>query len=442
MKIYKYLLLYLLSLLLLSNCQAFKSNINFHNSRQNDRAEEQILTNLTYKESIKSVQLHKDNWPLSYPVLDFRDQVPLTLSFDELGADPGTYSYTITHCDYQWQPTDILKSDYIDGLQAEIIQDFEYSVNTHQDYIHYQVQIPNDDMQLKLPGNYVITVFQDYDQENLVLTRRFFVVDEKVTVNGTASRSNNLELFYTHHEVDFTILHPNLRLDDPSYNIRVVVMQNLDWQTAKYDLVPAFTGAGELIYDYEEENQFPALSEFRHFETKNLNYITDGIEDIRFERPLNHVYLLPDHPRSVGGYVFDQDINGKFVITYHLDFDPNTGADYLMTHFKMPFDTPITGGSLYVFGALSDWSFHPNFEMTYHNENNRYELDVLLKQGYYNYQYRFVPDDGKSDPTFLEGSFFETENDYLVFVYYQDFSNRYQQLIGFTELNNINKNDQ
>ena len=439
MKISTYLPLYLLVLLNIYDSQVLMHNLQIPESPKKPAAMTSFLTDFTYRESVKTVQFHKDSWPLSYPVLELDEGIPLILSFDDLGNQPQRYTYTLTHCDYQWEETRILRSDYIDGMEEEIIEDYTYSINTHQNYIHYRLEIPNAQMKIRLPGNYVITVYDDFNHDKPVLSRRFFVVEPRVTLEGRATRSNNLSNFSTHHEVDFKVLHPLLRVDNPDFNIRVVVMQNLDWTSAKSDLRPTFAGSGELIYDYEEENQFPALSEYRHFETKNLNYITEGIDEISFVRPLNQVYLTPAKPRSSGDYYFEQDINGKFVVTYHLNFDPATGADYTMTHFKLPFEAPITGGNVFVFGALSDWGYSDRFKMDYNFETHQYELGALLKQGYYNYTYRFVMDNGQCDPTFLEGSFFETENDYLVMVYYQDYSQRYQELVGYLELNNIPK---
>lgn len=440
MKIYKYLLIYLVALLYISSFQSIANHKTDSKNTPGTKFSTNSYIDFTYKSSIKTVQLRREDWDLSYPILDINDQLPLILSFDEIAEEPETYSYTLIHCNSKWEPTNIIKNQYLEGMHEEIIRDYEFSRNTHQSYIHYSLEIPNEDMRPTLSGNYIIKVFEDYDQEKIVLTKRFFFVDYKVEIEGEAKRSNNLDNFNSHHEVDFKILHQQFPIDDPSRNIVVVVVQNFDWQTAKSNLQPTFTAPGELIYDYEEENQFYGINEFRYFDIKDLKFVGEGIDIIRFERPLNHVYLLPDNNRSIGDYVFREDINGKYLVKYHLNYDPNTGADYVKVHFRLPFEAPISGGKMIVFGALSNWDFPKEFEMDYNMESRSYELTALLKQGYYNYQYRFVLDSGIVDPSFIEGSHFETENDYLIFVYYKSFSDRHQQLIGFQRLNNINKN--
>lgn len=441
MKIYKYLAACLLTSFLVPVNQSFASNPPQKNKSFESFELGVKNADFIYKKSIHTVQLKRPDWDLSLPILDLQDQLPLILSFDDLTEDPVSYSYTLIHCNSNWEPTGIIKNDYLEGMHEEIIEDYEFSRNTQQNFIHYKLAIPNEKMRPTLSGNYIIKVFEDYNEEHVVLTRRFFLVDYRVEISGQAGRTRDLNNFNSYQQLDFKIHHDRLPLDDPNRNIRVVVVQNYDWQRAKMELKPSFVAPDELIYDYEEQNQFPGLSEFRHFETKNLKYITEGIDFIRFERPLNHVYLLPDRSRSVGDYIFDDDLNGKYLITYHLDYDPDTGADYVAVHFKLPFEAPISGGQMYVTGALSDWGLTDRFKMDYDMESKSYQLVALLKQGYYNYQYRFVTDQGFQDPSFIEGSFYETENEYLVFVYYQNISDRHQQLVGFQTFNSVLKSD-
>jgi hypothetical protein len=70
--------------------------------------------------------------------------------------------------------------------------------------------------------------------------------------------------------------------------------------------------------------------------------------------------------------------------------------------------------------------------MTWNFNTSAYELSMLLKQGYYNYQYVYVPQGAKTaDATNIEGSFWETGNEYQIFVYYSDYSARYDRLVGY-----------
>ncbi|PKP28928.1 MAG: DUF5103 domain-containing protein, partial [Bacteroidetes bacterium HGW-Bacteroidetes-18] len=59
-----------------------------------------------------------------------------------------------------------------------------------------------------------------------------------------------------------------------------------------------------------------------------------------------------------------------------------------------------------------------------------YETKLLLKQGFYNYQYVTKEIDGTINNHDIDGSFYQTENDYTVLVYYKKFGSRYTKVIG------------
>ena len=69
--------------------------------------------------------------------------------------------------------------------------------------------------------------------------------------------------------------------------------------------------------------------------------------------------------------------------------------------------------------------------MIYNFDLNAYEAKILLKQGYYNYEYVFLENMSKTgDATFLEGSYWETKNEYTIFVYHRQPGDSYDQLVG------------
>lgn len=408
---------------------------NVNNSENQDKK----VNNFIFRENIKTVQIHPEGWELGYPIIDINDNTPLIFSFDELGDESKNYSYTYIHCDSDWIPTDILQSDYISGLPEGIINDYEFSRNTLLDYTHYTLKIPNEDMKPTLAGNYIILVYEDYDISNPVITSRFYVVDYMVEIEGRAKRTEDMLHFNTAQEVDFDIKHNKLYLDDPEKNIRVCILQNNNDLTAINDLRPTFVQNNVLIYNYEEENQFQGLSEFRYFDTKNLKNATDRIEKIVFQRPYQHAYMQPDANRSIEKYDFYEDLNGKYFIKWDEGSDSRLDADYVLMHFYLPFDSPISGADVYVYGGLSNWTLMPDLKMKYNTDIRGYEIIAPFKQGLYNYQYVFVPNKGNPDFTMFEGSHFETENDYMVFVYYKDFRERYETLVGFKILNTIPK---
>jgi hypothetical protein len=151
--------------------------------------------------------------------------------------------------------------------------------------------------------------------------------------------------------------------------------------------------------------------------------------------------LLPDAVRSNKKYFSYKEMNGNFVIESQdrvTDFD--TECDYVFVHFQLPMESRLVGGSVNVFGAMTGWNANKTNEMQWNFVTAGYELTMMLKQGYYNYQYVYVPEGSKkADSVNLEGTFFVTENEYQIFAYYHDLASRYDRLVGFTTLNSLVK---
>ena len=76
--------------------------------------------------------------------------------------------------------------------------------------------------------------------------------------------------------------------------------------------------------------------------------------------------------------------------------------------------------------------------MKYDANINAYRISLLLKQGYYNYQFLVVEHGETAGKLFpMENSFHETENDYLILVYYKNFNDRSHRLIGAQIVNSV-----
>ncbi len=398
---------------------------------------EYYYQNAVFKEEIKSVQAHREGFELSHPVYELGTLGGLVFKFDDLSGEPKNYYYTLIHCDADWNESFILQNEYLEGFYDNPVDDYAPSFNTTMTYINYLIQIPNEKVQITRSGNYVLVVYDNGDKENLVLTRRFHVLDQKVNVSGVVKRATFDPFKGDNQEVDFTIRHPNLRLVNPRDEVKVVVMKNRRWDTAIRDLKPLFIRDNELVYDYDKENVFPGGNEYRYFDIRTRRYNGENVLETSFHRPYYHVTLKPDEVRSNKKYFGYREMNGNFVIESQdrvEDFD--TESDYFFVHFALPLEAQLIGGSVNVFGALTDWNANKSNEMTWNYEQATYELTLLLKQGYYNYQYVYVPEGAlKADATVIEGSHYETENEYQVFVYYRGMSGRYDQLVGHQVLN-------
>ncbi len=438
MKIFIYLSISILTLLGLQKLEAAGVSISPSAINHPGITDKIIYEDRAYLDNIKTVEMYRSGWRLSLPVRNLRDTTTLILEFDDLSNNTPHYIYTLIHCTANWQPSDLVNTEYLTGLPENEILNFRYSRNALQNYVHYSLSIPNSDVQPKLPGNYILYIYKDFDQEQPVLTRRFYVVDPLVQINTAVHRADDVRFMSTSQELDFTVLYQQLQPDDPRRNFKVTLCQNLNWNTAITNLPPKYIQPGELDYNYEEENLFPGGSEFLHFDTKSLKFNSDRIKEITYQRPLKHVYLLPDIPKAFSSYEFQEDLNGKFLVKWDDAFDSDTEADYLQVHFQLQTGDSIPDTDVFILGALTDWNIGKNNLCRYNADNGCYEITLLLKQGYYNYTYATrIHGQPKVSLTEINGNHFETENDYYIFVYYRDIRERFDRLVGIQMANSV-----
>ncbi|WP_346854716.1 DUF5103 domain-containing protein [uncultured Draconibacterium sp.] len=396
--------------------------------------------NAVYKENIKTVLAYRDGFVLSNPIVALGEDISLIFTFDDLSAEVKDYYYTIIHCDADWNESYIQQEEYLEGFTENPVDDYGMSFNTAFDYVNYRIELPNTHVKVKYSGNYALVVYEAGDKENRVLTKRFQVYENAVGIDGTVKRAAQDAFKGSNHQIEFKVYHPNVPILNPRDEVKVVIMQNYRWDNAIRNLKPLYVRDKMLDYSYTRENIFPAGNEFRYFDNRTNRMNGENVIATDFHRPYFHKTLVNDDIRSNKKFFAYTEMNGKYAIESQ-DQEvqtPETECDYTFVHFTLLMDAPLLGGSVNVFGALSNWNANKSNEMTYNFETGAYELSMLLKQGYYNYQYVYVAQGSSTaDHTNIEGSFWETENDYQIFVYYRDLAGRYDRLVGYRLLNSL-----
>ncbi len=399
-----------------------------------------VYENIVYKNFIKTVLLYKDGFEMSAPVIRLKSDEKLRLSFDDLDSDLKRYRYTIIHCEADWKAsTDLMQSDFIDGFRDDNIDDFSYSYNTTTHYTHLILVFPNQKMQPKISGNYIIKVSID-DLADIAFTWRFSVFEtSSAGITGEIRQASNISDRYSKQEVDFSVHFNGMRISDPDREIKVIITQNDRWDNAIRNVKPKFMRGDELDYNYDEGNTFNGGNEFRAFDTKSLLYQTERIQKIDYDSAGYEVNLLDDLKRATKNYITEKEINGRKLIKNeeHAQ-NSDIEADYAWIHFFLSCSPPLPGGQVYILGALTDWQLNDAARMIYNSSRKGYEKKLFLKQGYYNYLY-VVKDitTGKADESLIEGTHWETENEYTVWVYYHEMGGLYDRLIAVQNINSI-----
>ena len=400
-----------------------------------------LYSNHIFDQRIKTVQLYKEGWNLSYPIIKLNSPEKLVLNFDLLADQAETYYYTIIHCDKDWNKSDIFPNDYMDGFAENPVEDYANSFNTTVAYIHYKLRLPNDRVSIKLSGNYILEIYPADKPDKPSITQRFVVAEDASTITVTAHRPQMTKDNNTHQQVDFTVKYSGQSLNDPFRNVYAFILQNGRWDNAKKNLKPDFNGNNELRYNsLSDKNIFQGGNEFRYFDIKSIRYQTEYVKRIDFNSTNYNVYLHPSENREFKPYFYWQDFNGKYYIAFQEGKNPDVDADYVYVYFTLPSDQIIPGGKMYISGGLNNWLFDKNNVMTYNPAKKEYEATLFLKQGWYNFEYVFLKDGETSGTASLfEGSHYETENDYIILVYYRNPRDRFDRVVGTVIANTLNK---
>lgn len=391
-----------------------------------------------YRPNIKTVQLHRPGFELSPAVIRLNAGEQLVCLFDDLDGDVKDYRYTVIHCDANWKPSEMLTDEYLLGYPENPVTGYRFSFNTIQSYTTYRLYLPSENMQLLVSGNYLLKIFIA-DDPMPVITRRFMMVDPKVSIEAKVKRPTVVEDRTARQEIDFLVRSQGITIEEAYRSLHVVLLQNNRWDNAITDLRPRMIIDNTFDYNYDRENVFDGGNEFRDFDLKSLTYRSPRIKSITYTNDTQRVHLWEDKVRTFQVYHTEEEINGRFFISCEDAQDVNTDCDYMSVRFFLRYPGPLIQGSLYVFGALTDYQFSREALMTYNKEAGGYETTLYLKQGYYNYQYLFLENNSSvGDVTFIEGNHYETNNEYLILVYYRRPGSLYDELIGINLIHSLN----
>ena len=410
-----------------SNKKISKSDIGIKSENKNKN--NPILINKK-KYNIQTVLLHQKDNQSSKPIINLNSNDILELSFDDLNDKISQLFYSIEHYSFDWEKSDLLISEFVRGFSQNEVIDYEYSFNTLKKYIHYSVLFPSKNFNPIISGNYKIHVFDNYG--DTIISKKFMVIEKKINIESRVKRATLANDRKTKHEIDFTIKHPNLIVDDPFTDIEVVIQQNNNLNVLK-DLKPIYVKNNELIYDYNDENTFFGLNEYRNFSTESIRYFSEKVKNITIDSNNITVTLFEDLKKSFNNYSIEPDINGDFIIKSQKAWNSSNEAEYLKVIFSLKNEL-LENQDIYIVGKLNDSRLNKKFKLEYNYEKKKYSKSILLKQGYYNYHYQ-THDTLKNIYSIndFEGSYYQTRNDYYIYVYHKEIGERYYKLIGLTK---------
>lgn len=389
----------------------------------------------TCKQDIASLRIRfKDASTLERPILQLNSEEVLEISFDQLSHNLHQYTYTLLHLNADWTPSSLSSTDYLQGFTSLDITDYQTSVNTQQLYTHYQLEFPNDDMKPKLSGNYAIIIYEDNDPQNIVATACFAIVDPQIHTSTELRGNTNIELYGRYQQLDIDLYTDNITWTQTS-DFLLVVQQNNRWDNLVFNPKPTYVEAKRLRFINQRDLIFEGGNEYRYFDIASTYYMGNNVDKIEFDHNFYHAFLFPSENLADAAYSAQYDSNGQFVINAEkTDYD-DTDADYIWVHFFLPQPQPFLNGEVYIGGDMFFNLFSQSNKMQYDAAHHCYTLSCYLKQGGYDFQYWLLPYKSHKATTLpIEGSHYETHNEYTVYVYYRPFGALYDQLISVQRL--------
>lgn len=367
------------------------------------------------------------------PVLMMNSDDRLIVNFDYLDYDVHYLRYSVTHCNADWRPSQLVESEYVSGFNYADIDDYAQSEATYVHYYNYQFMLPNADMEFLVSGNYLLSVYEQDDPDKILFQTRFSLCEGRVSVFPQVTSRTDVEYNNRYQQVSFDVRYKPNQIKDPYSEFTCVVSQNSREDNAVTVNRPTMVGVDHVTYEHNRDLIFPAGNEFRRFETVNAHNLNMGVQSIRYYEPMYHATLMVDEPRNETQYLYDQTQYGRFTIRNAEAYDENAlEADYMITHFTLNTLGKLNGGNVWLYGEFLNGYPAAQSMMKYDASSGCYTADLLLKQGAYNYLYLWVPDGTTVGQTSrIEGDHYETVNEYLVKVYDRPMGERYDHFVGY-----------
>jgi len=391
----------------------------------------------TYMNSIRTIKLFRFGDQATYPIMELGTTQQLELHFDDMDADVKYYYYTLEMRNADWSPVQMGYFDYIKGFTQQRINTYRVSSAMLTRYTHYTTSLPDRNMVPTKSGNYLLKVFLNGDTTQLAFTRRILVVDNKMAVATQIQQPFNQQAFKTHHRLLVQVSTKGIDIRYPQQQVKLFALQNFRWDNALQNVPPTFLKQDMLSFVNEQEMLMPAMREWRWLNIRSFRLLGDRVSSQQNTNKIFEVTVQEDLSRVGTPYYFFRDYNGMFVTETVEKINPFWEADYGKVHFSYkPAGGQPYRKELYLFGEISNYGKDATAKMVYNAEKQVYEGEMYLKQGYYDYVFGlYDPATRRFEMDATEGNVWETENTYLVLIYYRELGGRYDQLLGLQAVN-------
>ncbi len=383
---------------------------------------------------VKSLRVFGSNSEISFPIVEYSQQgnSSITIDFDLKSDSSPNLNIRFLFCNSEWKP-------YNNQFLSSSPNDIDYNLWLERvprpasgaDY-HFRKNYPNKDIKFPFSGNWIFQIYNSFEPNYILGEGRFFVVRNEIQLN-TSIKEGRIE--------GRNVQQANLgRIIDieASFNLVENMFGN---ELGKVVLIEnqKINSPNEIKKDQLNKNDFYEWNGDKKFKFffKSIQpgneYRQTNLNDITWYNP-------PETKAHYDGadlsrfFKFGQkDFNGGS----HLKNYKDDYAEYMDVKFELNPNDYDKNKNIYLVGSFTNWEIYEDFKMN-EDRTGYFSLFVNLKRGIYDYQYVTAYENGEeADWLELEGNFWETTNDYHIFVYYNSTDlGGFEKIIGYKLIQN------
>lgn len=396
---------------------------------------------------IKTLQIYPTDKPTDFPILELGSDQSVTISFDKMVFSHETFFYKIVHCNRDWSKSSLVDMEFFNGFVTGQIDEVNLSQSTVVNYTNYRLSLPQNGDSFKVSGNYAVLISESSDFARISAVVCFYVVDRRVAISAKTT-SKTLSGFNTQYQqLEIEVNNATYPIQNPTTELNLNVLQNRRYDNARLNLKPTFTNTTRQSYTNMQSLVFEGGNEYRFIDIADPYRYSGEVDKIEVKADYYNVFTMPAYPRNRSFMPSSYgNANGRYIVN-RKDYDDNHyTADYMEVNFILPSNLEFYNYDIYLVGDLTDNRLDENSKLTLDRQLNIYHQSLSLKEGGYSYLYAFVP---KNCPktqtqtfcpaTFVpfEGSFWQTQNEYVIMLYHTPFGAKYDNLIGSLIVKNI-----
>ncbi|MEX0722030.1 MAG: type IX secretion system plug protein domain-containing protein [Balneolaceae bacterium] len=370
------------------------------------------------------MQLYRKGSANNPPIISLNSSQKLVLSFDELSDLSGQFRITFSHHNQHWKNSNIPDDWFLGGMNELILGGGTKNRLSEPDYFNYKIEFPNEQLQFKTSGNYMLHI-SDFSSGVWLFSLPFYVTENEgkmesyvETVFNAGPGNEAIDQPYS------TYIYPDF-VEFPQFDLTFHFTQNRFWGKTKQTEVFDVATPGEAHFYLPRDQAFPANFDFIGLGLQNFS---QGGKIIGWEPGLTP-------PRAV----LREDVLNFMtdpVPSWSSNFGvPKSGRDARYANVRFRFDdggefSSTTG--VYLVGDFNQWMLSENNKLTYNQESGYWETTVLIKEGTYTYKYALKAYGDEVDDLTLSDSITRRQQEYVSFVYFKDPEYQYQRLL-FTQ---------